>query len=117
MKYIKFFESFKTPFGDEIDETNPEGAARKFRSLVKDVDIEYALDEIRNMLSNGEFASALKSYDINVLFGTLIEKGRLDIADILHDSGYKITDKDRVVRWVRAGKPDDDKEYAINRYL
>ena len=122
-KYIKTFETFQTPFGDqggnklEFETNTSEGAARKLRFLIKDADIEHSLNEIEEMIQNGELDSALDSYDVNLLFANLIEKDRLDIADVLSDAGYKITNKKKVVDWLSAARVGDDKLYAVNEYL
>ena len=116
-KYIKTFETFQTPFGQEFETNTSEGSARKLRFLIKSADIEHSLNQIAEMIQNGELDSALDSYDINLLFANLIEKDRLDIADILSDAGYKIANKKKVLDWLNAARVSDDKLYSVNEYL
>ena len=117
MKHIRHFENFTNSFGGESDPTTTDGAAFKLRSLIKDLDIDYSLGEIKSMLQNGEFKSAIESYDINMVFATAIEKDRLDIADVVRNAGYKITNVKKVNDWLENSKyKSDDKLYSIRRY-
>ena len=70
------------------------------------------------MISNGEIQDVIDGYKngINHVFAILIEKNRLDMADVLKRAGYKITDKNAVMSWIKYST-NDDLKYEVEKYL
>jgi hypothetical protein len=91
---------------------------RKFRSIANDRDIKHSLDQFKDMISNGEIQDVIDGYKngINHVFAILIEKNRLDMADVLKRAGYKITDKNAVMSWIKYST-NDDLKYEVEKYL